>query len=101
MHEACLLPLFVGYQFDEADQILFQESADKDAAIQKRGLHLVQAIQVHTVMAEAPTLPNRGLVVDAGNAPNESLVERHLLNDHAVFCGFANLVSDLEINLIG
>src|SRR5690242_4047964 len=101
MHEARLLPLFIGDKFDEANPGTFEESVDKDAAIEDGGLHFAQALEVNTVVPKAPALADRRLAVKCGYPPKKFVIERYLPDDRAIFRGFANLVPDLEINLMG
>ena len=85
VHQVCLRPRFIGYQFHETNKILTQKRADENTMVQKRRFLLVHGLDILAVMRIGLALTDRVLVVDLPDSPNQGFVERHLVNGDPFF----------------
>ena len=52
LHQARLTSSFVEHEFDEANEVAFEERTDKDASIHESRVHLAHGLKVFSVVPE-------------------------------------------------
>ncbi len=72
-------------ELHEAHQLVFNEGPDELALVKIGGVGALESFEVLSKMSEASSLPNRGLIINDLDSPDQLIIENHTPQDYSLF----------------